>query len=609
MGRKKKEVTLEEEIIPPSFSKKEEIEVIDKINNPTKVETLNKRIKTTKVISEEDKFKLIEENVDRILGQHKKDSYIIKTREELTNYIDEAIKNKVIAVDTETNNSLDPITCKIMGACLYTPTLKQVYVPINHVDFYSKERLSWQLTEKDLHEELSRLLNGVKIIFHNGKFDYKVIKCTCNIELPIDEDTMLGARVLEENESASLKWQYIDKINHNQEKYSLENLFEHEKYELFKPEVFSLYASTDALMTKQLYDYQEKEFEKEDSKKLHNLYENIELPISKITAEIELRGVTVDLPYLRRLQRKYNRLQKEVLQKIDKEIEVLKPKIDKWRKTKGASNPIYSFTTIEEWKDENKCTWKEYKVSQEECIKWLKRSEKTFETILYEDTNYKVVETLSKKIYMLIYNNSIVERVLLLKNEKSKSDKLEYPPNLSSPSQLAILLYDVLKVKPVDRDSPRATGSDELKEIAKRDEIPLCKLLIEYKNYEKLITSFLDAIPECINEKTGRVHCNFNQYGAKTGRYSSSDPNLQQIPSHNVEIRKIFKAGCEEYDIELKDNTIKVNLEDELYTIDGWKNISTINTNDILLNDEKQLKITNIQKEEDFYILTLEKLI
>lgn len=524
MGRRKKEVILEEEIIPPSFSKTEEVKVIEDINNPIKVETLNKRIKTTKAISEEDKFKLIEENVDRILGQHKKDSYIIKTREELTKYIDEAIKNKVIAVDTETNNSLDPITCKIMGACLYTPTLKQVYVPINHVDFYSKERLSWQLTEKDLHEELSRLLNGVKIIFHNGKFDYKVIKCTCNVELPIDEDTMLGARVLEENESASLKWQYIDKINHEQEKYSLENLFEHEKYELFKPEVFSLYASTDALMTKQLYDYQEKEFEKEDSKRLYNLYKNIELPISKVTAEIELRGVTVDLPYLRRLQRKYHRLQEEVLKKIDKEIETLKPKIDKWRKTKGASNPIYSFTTIGEWQDENKCTWKEYKSLQEDCEKWLKRSEKTFETILYEDTNYKIVETLSKKIYMLIYNNNVINKVLLLKNEKSKSDKLEYPPNLSSPSQLAILLYDVLKIKPVNKDSPRATGSDELKIIAERDEVPLCQLLTKYKEYEKLITSFLDAIPNCINEKTGRIHCNFNQYGAKTGRYSSSDP-------------------------------------------------------------------------------------
>lgn len=600
MTRVEEDITLCEEIIPPSFSQEDVEDVIDKINNPIEVESLNKRIKTTKAISEEDKFKIIEENVDRILGHHKKDSYIIRTREELTYYIDEAIKNKLIAVDTETNNSLDPITCKIMGICLYTPTLKQVYIPINHVDFYTKERLSWQLTEKDLQEELSRLLKEVKIIFHNGKFDYKVIKCTCNVELPINEDTMLGARILDENESASLKWQYIDKINNDQEKYSLENLFEHEKYELFKPEVFSLYASTDALMTKQLYDYQCNEFEKEENKKLYDLYENIELPISRVTADIELRGVSVDLPYLRKLQKKYYRLQEEVQKKIDIEIENLKPKIDRWRKTKGASNPIYYFITRDEWLTSELCTWTLFKDKIEDCNKWLKRSEKTFDRFLFEDEEFKVVETLSKKIYLLHYKNNQLTEIHKLKVTKSKSDKLDYPPNLSSSTQLAILLYDVLKIQPIDKSEPRATGSEELEAIAKRDNILLCKLLTEYKNYEKLITSFLDAIPKFINEKTGRVHCNFNQYGTKTGRYSSTEPNLQQIPSHNVEIRKLFVAGSKEKEKEVLDDNVVLNKYDEVYTTEGFKEVNSLNIGDILINNDTTLKIKSINNQEDY---------
>ena len=71
---------------------------------------------------------------------------------------------------------------------------------------------------------------------------------------------------------------------------------------------------------------------------------------------------------------------------------------------------------------------------------------------------------------------------------------------------------------------------------------PICKALLEYREIAKLISTYIDKMPDCINPNDGRIHCKFNQYGADTGRFSSQDPNLQNIPSHNKDIRKMFKA-------------------------------------------------------------------
>lgn len=175
--------------------------IIDKINNPKKnPEVCVEKLIKSKSISIYDKLQLITENVHKILGVYEDNTVIIKTREQLHNYIDCAIQNKVIAIDTETNNSLDPITCKIMGGCIYTPGQKNAYIPINHVDVETNERLSWQLTEKDLFEEFSRINDATDVItiFHNGKFDYQVIYCTCGIKMRIDWDTMIGAKLIDE---------------------------------------------------------------------------------------------------------------------------------------------------------------------------------------------------------------------------------------------------------------------------------------------------------------------------------------------------------------------------------------------------------------------------
>lgn len=133
-----------------------------------------------------------------------------------------------------------------------------------------------------------------------------------------------------------------------------------------------------------------------------------------------------------------------------------------------------------------------------------------------------------------MYNAEIEEY-----KSKNINHKLENPINISSPTQLAILIYDILKVEPPDLKNPRGTGVEILSKI----DNPICQAVLDYRTISKLITTYIDKLPNCVNPNDGRIHCSFNQYGADTGRFSSNDPNLQNIPSHNKEIRKMFKAA------------------------------------------------------------------
>ena len=120
-----------------------------------------------------------------------------------------------------------------------------------------------------------------------------------------------------------------------------------------------------------------------------------------------------------------------------------------------------------------------------------------------------------------------------------KGTKLDNPINISSPTQLAILFYDIIGVDVIDKKSPRGTGVEILSKI----DNPIAKAVLEYREVQKLLSTYIDKLPECVNPKDGRIHCSFNQYGADTGRMSSSEPNLQNIPSHNKDIRKMFTAS------------------------------------------------------------------
>ena len=117
--------------------------------------------------------------------------------------------------------------------------------------------------------------------------------------------------------------------------------------------------------------------------------------------------------------------------------------------------------------------------------------------------------------------------------------------NLNSPKQLAEVLFQQLKLPVIKRTKTGpSTDSEVLRQLASQH--PLPQHLIEYRELTKLVSTYLDAFPQLMNPKTGRLHSSFNQTGTATGRLSSSEPNLQNIPIKTElgrQIRKAFVAG------------------------------------------------------------------
>lgn len=125
-------------------------------------------------------------------------------------------------------------------------------------------------------------------------------------------------------------------------------------------------------------------------------------------------------------------------------------------------------------------------------------------------------------------------------------DKLDTPINLGSPKQLSILLYDVLGMKPIGNS--KSTSTDTLIKLSGKykNYIKLFINLLEYRKVAKLVSGFVTNIMEKVGED-GCIHPKWNPLGASTGRMSSSNPNLQQIPSHEKQIRKMYRAKKNRY--------------------------------------------------------------
>lgn len=160
------------------------------------------------------------------------------------------------------------------------------------------------------------------------------------------------------------------------------------------------------------------------------------------------------------------------------------------------------------------------------------------------DTNYlnelsvnynKLMQEKEQRVYRTLdeYADQINDYRL-----KHPGDKLSTPINIKSPKQLATLLYDILKV-PEGKKTKRGTGEEVLSTL----DIPFAKALLEYRNVTKLVTTYIDKMPNCINPKTGKIHCRYNSVGTVTRRFSSDSPNLENIPSKNHDIRKMFVAS------------------------------------------------------------------
>ena len=394
--------------------------------------------------------------------------------DKLDEFYNMAVKNKVIAIDTETTG-LDPISDMLVGVGVYTPGSEGLYIPVNHVSYMSGTRIKTQITEEQMKSFLVKLNNipGVKWIYHNAKFDVRVIRQQLGVYLSVYWDTSIGAALLNENEIRELKVLWNKYCNKDDEQaLKFKQIVPEGQFHFVPLDCAYKYGGRDPKMTYELFEFQKPfltyDHEKCISQRLQDtskLFHEIEIPLVEHVADMEDEGVYIDVEYANELTKNYTQQRDEVENKIQQ--------------------------IINEYM--NKPSWNK----------------------LHYD----------------------------------KKRKLSNPVNIASPTQLSIIMYDVMQLEnPLAKNAKekkKGTGADILQAINNE----FTNLVIQYRKLDKLISTYTDKLPQEIKTKTGKIHASFNQNGTDTGRFSSSDPNLQNIPSKNVDIRKMFIAckGSEQY--------------------------------------------------------------
>ena len=421
------------------------------------------------------------------LAIHKDDYILIREPDQLYEYMKEMKQVGEGALDTETTG-LNPLLVDIVGGCIYTPGQKAAYIPINHKSYITGVRTKEQMDEETVSKIMKEFHKDIRWIFHNAKYDIRVCRKTLGIDFKPYWDTMLAAYCIDEEESHRLKDLHLKYCNSKDtESLTFDTLFNGVTFDNIPISTGYLYAAGDAVKTYELYEYQKTLLNRRVLSGPYNVFWNIEMPLIPVVADMEDRGVCLDFDVCKNLHEKYHKIREERQKQADEALAMYKDEIDNYRMGSTYANTYPDGST-------------EYSNSQ------TSKGKKWGHTKVF-----------------------------------SNASKLSDPISLSSPTQLAILFYDILGLESPDKKAPRGTGEDILKHFAQGKEKNLCEAILGMRNVEKLLGTYIDKMPEIALED-GRVHASYNQYGAKTGRFSSQDPNLQNIPSHNKEIRQMFKA-------------------------------------------------------------------
>ena len=413
---------------------------------------------------------------------------LIQSRQALDEYINNCIKDGEFVLDIETTG-LDNFNDLIVGVCLYSPSQVSAYVPILHTDLNNK-LLPNQLDVSVVKEAITRLLSSkAHWINHNIKFDAKFLMYLWGIQ-PNNMywDTMIGAFILNENEPThGLKSLYAKYITKSKDKQSYKDLFEKTPFNYIPLDLAEVYGANDGIKTYALYKFQQQFLreghERKDFAKLYDVFMNIEMALLPVLCDMELTGVEIDTQFAEHLLEKYTQ---QTLEQERKLYDLIYTRF---------ANKIKNHTQLQ--------------------------------------------ELISKQA----------------KNKKLKGTKYQDVVNFSSSTQLKYLFFDILGFPKLYRREPSSCGKEQQQLWLASDKVSkgqkaFLQDFMEYRKLDKLVTSFIVKIPQARERKTNAVHSNFNQLGAKTGRFSSSHPihkiNLQQIPSRNKDIRKMFKAreGC-----------------------------------------------------------------
>ncbi|MDO8953975.1 MAG: DNA polymerase I [Gammaproteobacteria bacterium] len=343
---------------------------------------------------------------------------------------------KIMCIDTETTG-LDAMRAKLVGVSFSIKAGEAAYLPLAHTYMGCPELLPFDQTVA----ELKVILEDPSIlkIGQNIKYDIKVL-AQHGIEMQgVYFDTMLASYVLE----SGLNRHNMDamaKKHLGVQTTSFEDIAGKGAKQIGFNEVAleqaSAYAAEDADITFRLYDYFSPLLAA--NPQLNTVFEHEEMPVLRVLAEMERRGVLLDIALLN-------------------------------------------------------------KQSQE-----------------------------------------LADKILAL--EQQAHQEAGQPFNLSSPKQLLQILFEKMQL-PVVKKTPTgqpSTGEEVLEELALNYLLP--RIILEHRHLSKLKSTYTDKLPLLVHPETGRVHTNYHQAVAITGRLSSSDPNLQNIPIKSDEGRRIRQA-------------------------------------------------------------------
>ena len=345
--------------------------------------------------------------------------------------------NQIVSLDTETN-SLNPIDAELVGIglCLGEENDDLFYIPLGH---QTKKEISNQLSIEDVFSKLRNWIEDPKKekALQNSKFDRQIF-FNHGLDLKgVTFDTLLADYLLNNQEKHGLSEISFRLFGFKPPSFK-ETVGKNKDFSFVDIDEASIYCGYDVFLTFKIVKIFKESFSKEKDE-LIKLFEEIELPLEPVLSQMEMNGITIDIPYL---------------DKLSKELK-------------------------------------------------------------------STLEDIESKVYELA----------------------EESFNLSSPKQLGEILFEKLNLdKKKSRKTKTGWSTDAVVLERLVDEHEIIQHLIKHRTLSKLLSTYIDALPNLINEKTGRVHTNFNQAATATGRLSSSNPNLQNIPVRTEFSRRIRKA-------------------------------------------------------------------
>ena len=345
--------------------------------------------------------------------------------------------NQIVSLDTETN-SLNPIDAELVGIglCLGEENDDLFYIPLGH---QTKKETPNQLSIEDVFSKLRNWIEDPKKekALQNSKFDRQIF-FNHGLDLKgVTFDTLLADYLLNNQEKHGLSEISFRLFGFKPPSFK-ETVGKNKDFSFVDIDEASIYCGYDVFLTFKIVKIFKESFSKEKDE-LIKLFEEIELPLEPVLSQMEMNGITIDIPYL---------------DKLSKELK-------------------------------------------------------------------STLEDIESKVYELA----------------------EETFNLSSPKQLGEILFEKLNLdKKKSRKTKTGWSTDAVVLERLVDEHEIIQHLIKHRTLSKLLSTYIDALPNLINEKTGRVHTNFNQAATATGRLSSSNPNLQNIPVRTEFSRRIRKA-------------------------------------------------------------------